>query len=60
VPDALVDGITIVGPPGYVRDRMAAWSSAGVTLLLASIQGKTQGERLRTLEILAASGSAVH
>src|SRR5438034_8584540 len=44
VPDALVDGITIVGPPGYVRDRMAAWSSAGVTLLLASIQGKTQGE----------------
>jgi len=60
VPDALVDGITIVGPPGYVRDRMEAWSSAGVTLLLASIQGKTQGERLRTLEILAASGSAVH
>ena len=60
VPDALVDGTTIVGPPGYVRDRMAAWSSAGVTLLLASIQGKTQGERLRTLEILAASGSAVH
>src|SRR5947209_9895333 len=60
VPDALVDGITIVGPPGYVRDRMEAWSLAGVTLLLASVQGKTQGDRLRTLEILAAAGSAVH
>jgi F420-dependent oxidoreductase-like protein len=60
VPDALVDGITIVGPPGYVHERMEAWSSAGVTLLLASVQGKTQGERLRTLEILAAAESAVH
>ena len=35
-------------------------SGVGVTLLLASVQGKTQGDRLRTLEILAASGSAVH
>ena len=60
VPDALVDGITIVGPPGYVRERMEAWSSAGVTLLLASVHEKTQGDRLRTLETLAAAGSAVH
>ena len=60
VPDALVDGITIVGPPGYVHERMEAWSSAGVTLLLASVHEKTQGDRLRTLETLAAAGSAVH
>jgi len=60
VPDALVDGITVVGPPGYVRERMEAWSSAGVTLLLASVQGKTQEDRLRTLQILSAAGSAVH
>ena len=60
VPDTLVDAITIVGPPGYVRERVEAWSSAGVTLLLASVQGKTQADRLRTLQILAAAGSAVY
>ena len=60
VPDTLVDAITIVGPPGYVRERIEAWSSAGVTLLLASVQGKTQADRLRTLQILAAAGSAVY
>ena len=60
VPDTLVDAITIVGPPGYVRERIEAWSSAGVTLLLASVHEKTQGDRLRTLETLAAAGSAVH
>ena len=60
VPDTLVDAITIVGPPGYVRERIEAWSSAGVTLLLASVQGKTQADRLRTLQILSAAGSAVY
>ena len=60
VPDTLVDAITIVGPPGYVRERVEAWSSAGVTLLLASVQGKTQADRLRTLQILSAAGSAVY
>src|SRR5438552_1223011 len=45
VPDTLVDAITIVGPPAYVRERIEAWSSAGVTLLLATVHGKTQGDR---------------
>jgi F420-dependent oxidoreductase-like protein len=60
VPDALVDAIAIGGPPAYVRERVAAWSAAGVTLLLAAVQGKTQAERLRTIEILAAGARAVH
>ncbi|TME21482.1 MAG: LLM class F420-dependent oxidoreductase [Chloroflexi bacterium] len=60
VPDTLVDSITIVGPPDYVRERIEAWASAGVTLLLASVQAKTQADRLRALEILAAAGSAVY
>src|SRR6266513_1866637 len=59
VPDALVDAISIAGPPAYVRDRLAVWASAGVTTLLASVHGKTQSERLRTLEILAAAAGAV-
>jgi len=59
VPDALVDAISIAGPPAYVRERLAAWASAGVTTLLASVHGKTQAERLRTLEMLAAAAGAV-
>jgi len=59
VPDALVDSITIGGPPAYVRERLRAWASAGVTLLLAAVQGKTQDERRRTIEILAAAMAAV-
>jgi len=59
VPDALVDAISIAGPPAYVRERLAVWASAGVTTLLASVHGKTQPERLRTVEMLAAAGGAV-
>jgi F420-dependent oxidoreductase-like protein len=60
VPDALVDAITIAGPAGYVHERLNAWSAAGVTLLVAGVEGKTQDERRRTLEILAAAPAAVH
>jgi hypothetical protein len=60
VPDALVDAISIAGPASYVRERLAVWASAGVTTILASVHGQTQPERLRTLEMLAASAGAVH
>ena len=59
VPDALVDAISIAGPAAYVRERLPVWASAGVTTLLASVHGKTQADRLRTLEILAAAADAV-
>jgi F420-dependent oxidoreductase-like protein len=55
VPDALVDAISIAGPPSYVRERLRDWASAGVTTMLASVHGKTQADRLRTLEMLAAA-----
>jgi F420-dependent oxidoreductase-like protein len=60
VPPALIDSIGIAGPEDFVRERMAAWAGAGVTLLLAGIVGQTQEQRLRTLEILAASAQPVH
>ena len=60
VPDALVDAISIAGPPAYARERIALWASAGVTTLLASVHAKTQVDRLRTLEMLAAAAGAVH
>jgi F420-dependent oxidoreductase-like protein len=59
VPDALVDAVSIAGPASYVRERLAVWASAGVTTLLASVHGKTQADRLRTLEMLATAASAV-
>src|SRR5207237_10859305 len=60
VPDALVDAITIAGPAGYVRDRLAAWSAAGVSLLVAAVHGKIQDDRLQTVEILSAATADVH
>ena len=58
VPDALVDAISIAGPASYVRERLEVWASAGVTTMVASVHGKTQPDRLRTLEILAAAAGA--
>jgi F420-dependent oxidoreductase-like protein len=59
VPDALIDAISIAGPASYVREQLEVWSSAGVTTLLASVHGKTQPDRLRSLEILAAAADRV-
>jgi len=59
VPDALVDAISIAGPPSYVRERLRVWAAAGVRTLLASVHGKTQADRLRTLEMLAAAASTL-
>jgi len=59
VPDALVDAISIAGPPSHVRERLRVWAAAGVTTMLASVHGKTQADRLRTLEMLAAAASAL-
>src|SRR2546423_4639340 len=59
VPDALVDAISIAGPPSYVRERLRVWAAAGVTTLLASVHGKTQADRLRTLEMPAPAASTL-
>jgi F420-dependent oxidoreductase-like protein len=60
VPDALVDAITIAGPDGYVRERLAAWNAAGVDILIAAVQGRSLADRLDTLEILATASKALH
>lgn len=33
VPSALVEGTTLIGPPGYVQERLSAYREAGVTVL---------------------------
>ncbi|MGI9126041.1 MAG: LLM class F420-dependent oxidoreductase [Mycobacterium sp.] len=36
VPDELVRNVSLIGPRGYVRERIAAFAEAGVTTLLAT------------------------
>jgi F420-dependent oxidoreductase-like protein len=36
VPDELVRNVSLIGPRGYVKERIAAFAEAGVTTLLAS------------------------
>jgi alkanesulfonate monooxygenase SsuD/methylene tetrahydromethanopterin reductase-like flavin-dependent oxidoreductase (luciferase family) len=36
VPDALVDEVALAGPADRIRDRLGAWNSSGVTMLIAS------------------------
>ena len=36
VPDELVRSVSLIGPRGYVRERIAAFAEAGVTTLLAT------------------------
>jgi Luciferase-like monooxygenase len=39
IPDQLLEAATICGPEGYVRDRLAAYEAAGVTVLNATLIG---------------------
>ena len=36
VPDALIDEMTLVGPPARIKDRLAAWNESGATSILVS------------------------
>ena len=33
MPEELLEGISLVGPAGYVKERIAAYKEAGVTVL---------------------------
>ncbi len=42
VPDDLIDEVSLIGPPGMIRDRIDAWREAGVTtLIIASMDTHT-------------------
>jgi F420-dependent oxidoreductase-like protein len=49
VPAELIEGTTMIGPAGYVRDRLAAFAAAGVTTLSVRPLGP---DPLRTLATL--------
>jgi F420-dependent oxidoreductase-like protein len=50
VPDALVRGMSLVGPRGYVAERLAAFAESGVTTLLVSPLAADAGESVRFVE----------
>jgi F420-dependent oxidoreductase-like protein len=52
VPDDLVRGTSLVGPVGYVRQRLAAYAAAGVTTLLVAPLGPSHAERVQAVERL--------
>ncbi|MCW2688730.1 MAG: class F420-dependent oxidoreductase [Mycobacterium sp.] len=52
VPDELVRNVSLVGPRGFVRERVAAFAEAGVTTLLVSPLATDPSEYLRYVEEL--------
>jgi F420-dependent oxidoreductase-like protein len=54
VPDELVRAIALVGPRGFIAERLAAFAEAGVTTMLVSPLTKDDGESVRYVEELLA------
>ncbi|MBV8928678.1 MAG: LLM class F420-dependent oxidoreductase [Mycobacteriaceae bacterium] len=54
VPDELVRNISLVGPRGFVKDRLAAYAEAGVTTLLVNPLTRDRREYIRYVEDLRA------
>lgn len=52
VPDELVRGISLVGPRGFIAERLAAFAEAGVTTLLVSPMAADPAESMRYVEQL--------
>jgi F420-dependent oxidoreductase-like protein len=53
LPDELIDAVTLCGPAGRVRERLAAYREAGATCLIAAPSGATPAARLEQLRALA-------
>ncbi|RFU21497.1 LLM class F420-dependent oxidoreductase [Geodermatophilus marinus] len=52
VPQELVDATSLVGPAGWVAERLAAMAEAGVTTVVAHLVQADREDRLRTVEQL--------
>jgi F420-dependent oxidoreductase-like protein len=53
LPDELIDAVTLCGPAGRVRERLAAYREAGVGTLIAAPQAASHPQRLAQLRTLA-------
>jgi F420-dependent oxidoreductase-like protein len=54
VPDELVRNVSLVGPHGFVKERLAAYADAGVTTLLLQPLSSDRRESVRYVEELRA------
>jgi F420-dependent oxidoreductase-like protein len=52
IPRSFLDETSLIGPEGFVRDRLAELKEAGVNNLNVSFAGRTVAERRQTLEQL--------
>ncbi|MCP4039890.1 MAG: LLM class F420-dependent oxidoreductase [bacterium] len=52
IPDSFIEATTLVGPEGFVKERLAALKESGVTTLNAALTGNTTQERVQTLDKL--------
>jgi F420-dependent oxidoreductase-like protein len=52
VPDELVRDISLIGTPGFVKERIAAFREAGVTTLNVAPIAATANERVKLIETL--------
>jgi F420-dependent oxidoreductase-like protein len=60
LPDALIDAVSIVGPPDVVRERLGAFQAAGVgSVLCSAVLDMTVDEKIRQLELVAEAAAAV-
>ncbi len=53
VPDALIDTVSLCGPPAHVRERLSVYRDAGVGTLGVTPTAFTREERLQQLRLLA-------
>ncbi len=52
LPDELVRAVSLIGPEGYVAERIAAFAEAGVTTLALQPLDDSRENRLRTVETM--------
>jgi len=52
VPAELVENITLIGPLGYVKERLAAYQEAGVRTLNVTALGASHAQRLKDIETI--------
>ncbi|CNO15255.1 oxidoreductase [Mycobacterium tuberculosis] len=50
MPDELVRGLSLIGPRGFVAERLAAFAEAGVTTMLVSPLAADSAEAMRYVE----------
>ncbi|HEY0933309.1 MAG TPA: LLM class F420-dependent oxidoreductase [Trebonia sp.] len=54
VPAALAEKTSLIGPHGYVKERLAAYRESGVTTLNVTALAATHGQRVKDIEAIRA------